>query len=206
MEVLAQRREGGGAYLLLFYLQTLHTPSVHPSTGRAGCPKLVEFGRKVTFPPSITSNFLLTWSSLLVWQRRCLKKPRWEHFWTGLRSVMRSAKWAEGGRPLGLRRHPQLIAAALMAINLDYARTLPSIWKRSHVKHVNCSVCSQPLSAWGGKKWFLISKQSTKHDTCHGSQTLLAMLCSCASPHHVSPSPSFKVSRQGSTGSLLLFN
>lgn len=58
-----------------------------------------------------------TWSPLLVCRRRCLKKSRREHFLTRMRSVVPSARWAEGDRPFGLRGHAQLILAALMAIN-----------------------------------------------------------------------------------------
>lgn len=58
-----------------------------------------------------------TWSSLLVCRRRCVRKSRREHFLTRMRSVVPSARWAEGDRPFGLRGHAQLILAAFIAMN-----------------------------------------------------------------------------------------
>lgn len=84
---------------------------------------------KVVFPSddtlvaqNNTTSFIPTWSSLLVCRRRCLRKSSREHFLTRMRSVVPSARWAEGDRPLGLRGHAQLILAALMAMNF------PRIW------------------------------------------------------------------------------
>lgn len=62
-------------------------------------------------------EFWFTWSSLLVCRRRCLRKSKREHFRTRMRSVVPSARWAAGERPLGLRGQAQLILAALMARN-----------------------------------------------------------------------------------------
>lgn len=61
-----------------------------------------------------------TWSSLLVCRRRCRRKWKREHFRTRMRSVLPSARWAEGERPLGLRGHAQLMQAALMARNFPW--------------------------------------------------------------------------------------
>lgn len=68
-----------------------------------------------------------TWSSLLVCRRRCLKKSRREHFLTRMRSVVPSARWAEGDRPLGLRGHAQLMLAALMAMNFPRITLQPPL-------------------------------------------------------------------------------
>lgn len=58
-----------------------------------------------------------TWSSLLVCRRRCLRKLKREHFRTRMRSVVPSARWAAGERPLGLRGQAQLMLAAFIARN-----------------------------------------------------------------------------------------
>ena len=68
-----------------------------------------------------------TWSSLLVCRSRCLKKSRREHFLTRMRSVVPSARWAEGDRPLGLRGHAQLMLAALMAMNFPRITLQPPL-------------------------------------------------------------------------------
>lgn len=73
------------------------------------------------------SSFTCTWSSLLVCRKRCLKKSRREHFLTRMRSVVPSARWAEGDRPFGLRGHAQLILAALMAINFPRITLQPRL-------------------------------------------------------------------------------
>lgn len=70
---------------------------------------------------------VLTWSSLLVCRSRCRKKSSREHFLTRMRSVVPSARWAEGDRPLGLRGHAQLIQAALMARNFPLMTVQPSL-------------------------------------------------------------------------------
>lgn len=62
-------------------------------------------------------GWFITWSSLLVCRRRCLRKSKREHFRTRIRSVVPSARWAAGERPLGLRGQAQLILAAFMARN-----------------------------------------------------------------------------------------
>lgn len=70
----------------------------------------------------------LTWSSLLVCRSRCRRKSKREHLRTRMRSVVPSARWAAGDRPLGLRGHAQLMLAALMARNLPrIVRHSPSL-------------------------------------------------------------------------------
>lgn len=74
-----------------------------------------------------------TWSSLLVWRSRWRRKSRREHFLTRMRSVVPSARWAAGDRPLGLRGHAQLILAAFIARNFPRTvRHSPSHSAQTH--------------------------------------------------------------------------
>lgn len=97
---------------------------------------------------SFNGNFFMpTWSSLLMCRRRCLKKSRREHFLTRMRSVVPSARWAEGDRPFGLRGHAQLILAALMAINFPRITLQPLLPSEIECKvHVWSHSSSWPVT------------------------------------------------------------
>lgn len=107
--------------------------------------------------PTILQPSSHTWSSLLVCRRRCLKKSRREHFLTRMRSVLPSARWAEGERPLGLRGHAQLIQAALMPMNLPWITLQP--WPssaRRELRHIM-------LISTRGLKHFVRLSEVAKH-------------------------------------------
>lgn len=77
-----------------------------------------------------------TWSSLLVCRSRCLRKSKREHLRTRMRSVVPSARWAAGERPLGLRGQAQLMLAALMARNFPLI-VLHSLLLSTKEKHTH---------------------------------------------------------------------
>ncbi len=81
-----------------------------------------------------------TWSSLLVWRSRWLRKSSREHFLTRMRSVVPSAKCADGDRPLGLRGHAQLMLAALMAKNFPLMTVHVSWHSEIQQHHVTTSI------------------------------------------------------------------
>lgn len=75
---------------------------------------------------AVAPSSVVTWSYLLVWRSRWRRKLNREHLRTRIRSVVPSARWAAGDRPLGLRGQAQLILAALMARNFPLTTPHPT--------------------------------------------------------------------------------
>lgn len=104
-----------------------------------------------------------TWSSLFMCRRRCLKKSRREHFLTRIRSVVPSARWAEGDRPFGLRGHAQLMLAELMAMNLPwitFQSLLPSETQQNKII-VTTDSKRKRKSIWQKNLWHFIAMDNT---------------------------------------------
>lgn len=77
-------------------------------------------------------------------RRRCLRKLKREHFRTRMRSVVPSARWAAGERPLGLRGQAQLMLAAFIARNFPRIvlhSPLLSGWKKTDRFVFTCYCC-----------------------------------------------------------------